>query len=219
MSKPYGKTPNLFKRCEETHEILFDEYRLPEFEMLKHITWVGTEKIDGTNIRIIWDAEEETLEIKGRSDKAQIPSDLLETLRSKFSALNFIGLDSMTLYGEGYGKKIQGCGSRYCSDSTNFILFDVRCGHWWLKREDIIGIAANLGVGVVTIAAKGTLAGLVSYLTTRPTSSVAEDKTLVIEGLVVQPEIPLLLRNGDRVKCKIKMTDIMKLINQGELAQ
>jgi len=51
----YPKIQSIFKRDELTHKFL-SEFSLPEFEYLQLNIWEFTEKIDGTNIRIIWDS-------------------------------------------------------------------------------------------------------------------------------------------------------------------
>jgi len=55
----YHKIQTIFKRNPETNfkTLLEGEYSLPEFESLKNNEWVWTEKVDGTNIRIMWDRE------------------------------------------------------------------------------------------------------------------------------------------------------------------
>ncbi len=56
MSDLYQKIPGLFKREEvRPFKLLEGVYREPELELLKDIEWVFTEKVDGTNIRVIWD--------------------------------------------------------------------------------------------------------------------------------------------------------------------
>lgn len=50
----YHKINSIYKRDEKTKEFT-NEFSLPEFEYLKHNLWEFTEKIDGTNVRIIWE--------------------------------------------------------------------------------------------------------------------------------------------------------------------
>ena len=98
---------------------------MPEFEVLKDISWIWTEKIDGTNIRILWDGHD--IRFGGKTDDAQIPTFLLNVLQTKFTAERmkevFTDATEVCLYGEGYGVKIQK-GSHYLPDRTDFILFD-----------------------------------------------------------------------------------------------
>lgn len=77
--KEYLKIKNIF---------LFDEkYRtvvgLDEtMQTLKNITWEGTEKVDGTNVRVHWDGHR--IEFAGRTDKAELPKELKEALSNIF---------------------------------------------------------------------------------------------------------------------------------------
>ena len=71
MEKEYQKIGNVFKFDEKFRTIV----GLNEpYETLKNIIWQGTEKIDGTNIRIHWDGHDITF--AGHTDKAQIPNNL-----------------------------------------------------------------------------------------------------------------------------------------------
>ncbi len=84
MSTEYHKIQTIFKRNPATkYKTLLDgQYSLPEFEYLKDNKWVFTEKVDGTNIRVIFDGENVTF--AGRTGRAQIPADLVNTLNSRF---------------------------------------------------------------------------------------------------------------------------------------
>ena len=81
--KPYHKIQTVYKRSHETNDLIEGEWSLPEFDLLKDIQWIWTEKIDGTNIRIIFNGD--TVEFKGRTDKAELPKHLLKTLKETFT--------------------------------------------------------------------------------------------------------------------------------------
>lgn len=80
----YGKTENLFTRNEETHKLNIGDFRNPYVRQIKD--WLVTEKIDGTNMRIIldwaYDEEEDRwrpiVDVRGRSDKATVPKGFLQ---------------------------------------------------------------------------------------------------------------------------------------------
>ncbi len=55
---------------------------MPEFEYLQDNEWEFTEKIDGTNIRIIFDGEK--ISFAGRTNKSRIPEELSLRLKCKF---------------------------------------------------------------------------------------------------------------------------------------
>ena len=88
----YHKIQTIFKRDPETKfkTLLLGQYSLPEFEYLKDNDWVWTEKVDGTNIRIMWDKERVTF--GGKSDNAQIPAFLVTRLQEMFATDKFKAL-------------------------------------------------------------------------------------------------------------------------------
>ncbi|NIN67528.1 MAG: hypothetical protein GTO63_23060, partial [Anaerolineae bacterium] len=65
MSHSYPKMLNLFKFHEPTKGRT-TEFSCPEFKYLQYTDWVLTEKIDGTNVRVIFD-DEGLYEIRGRT--------------------------------------------------------------------------------------------------------------------------------------------------------
>ena len=70
--KEYQKIANIYKFDEKYRNIV----GLNEtYELLKDLTWEGTEKVDGTNVRIHWDGHD--IEIKGHTEKSQLPSHLV----------------------------------------------------------------------------------------------------------------------------------------------
>ena len=152
--KQYQKIQTVyFRDPENSHKTLLEgTWAKPEFELLKDIDWICTEKIDGTNIRIMWDGE--NVRFGGKTDNAQIPTILIAALQDTFTnekmKVCFPDSDNVCLYGEGYGKKIQK-GGNYLPDRADFILFDVKVGDWWLNRAANEDVARKLGIGVVPI--------------------------------------------------------------------
>jgi hypothetical protein len=126
----YHKINTIFKRDEKTKHIIEGDYSLPEFEYLKDNKWVFTEKVDGTNIRVMWNGE--SVVFGGKTDDAQMPVFLLYKLQELFEGtqkrLLFkekFGAEPVCLYGEGYGAKIQKGGGNYNPSGVDFVLFDV----------------------------------------------------------------------------------------------
>jgi hypothetical protein len=209
--KEYHKIQSVFKRDDKTHKFIIGEYTCPEFELLKDIQWVGTEKVDGTNIRVIWDGFD--LKFKGRTDRADIPKHLLEKLDVLFDpetmGMVFSNLtvgESVCLYGEGYGRKIQK-GHNYLPDSTSFILFDIKIGGYWLERDNIEGIADTLDINVVPVIREGTLSQAIDLCERGFKSTIADNKDYDAEGLVLKPKTDLFDRRGNRIITKIKTKD------------
>ena len=211
--KEYHKIQTVFKRDPETNfkTLLMGEYSLPEFELLKDIQWGWTEKVDGTNIRIMWD-NPWTI-IGGKTDRATIPTflekALLEIFTTEKMSSIFSETESACLYGEGYGQKIQK-GGNYLPDSNSFILFDCRIGPWWMTRETLEDFASRLGIGIVPIIGSGTLAQAVEFAEKGYKSTIAHNTDYDAEGLVLKPRLELLARNANRIISKIKHKDFTK---------
>lgn len=218
----YQKIQTLFKR-DERNIIIPDQFTYPEFEVLKDLKWECTEKIDGTNIRIELTSSGNPedgiiMSFKGRTDKAIIPEHLLTKLNWLFDrehlmeALNITDETqdcNITLYGEGYGAKIQK-GGNYISNDVNFILFDVKIGKWWLDRESIKDIANKLGINVVPLMGYMTIPEAIEYVKEGFKSTIAENKDYDAEGLVLKAPCGLLKRDGERLITKIKTVDFRK---------
>ena len=206
--KTYHKIQTVFKRDPETKfkTLLENDYSLPEFEYLKNNKWIFTEKVDGTNIRIMF--QDGKITFGGKTDRAEIPNKLVNRLNEKILPLidKFVEIFNdadVCLYGEGYGAKIQKGGGNYRADQ-DFVLFDIKIGHWWLKREDVEDIANKLNLDIVPIIGSGSLEELVEYVKTGFSSKWGE---FMAEGIVARPENELLARNGNRIITKLKHKD------------
>jgi hypothetical protein len=116
--------------------------------------------------------------------------------------------DSMILYGEGYGNKIQKVGSEYRKD-TGFILFDVSINGVWLERENVEDIAKQLAIPVVPVVFRGSLEEGIS-LTQEGQTSVVAKGDLMSEGFVMRPATELIDRLGRRIISKIKNKDFAR---------
>ena len=206
--KEYEKIETIFARDEKTKKINEELYRNKTVEFLKDVDWEFTEKIDGTNIRVCWDGHK--VSYYGRTDKAQIPSQLMNRLIELFGGETNeeifeqkFGEKSVMLIGEGYGAKIQKCGADYREDN-DFILFDVCIDNNYLSREDVKGIAEYFGIDVVPTIMIGKLEDGINYVKSKPDSRIGTAKS---EGLVARPLLELKDKNGKRVIVKIKVCD------------
>lgn len=204
----YTKIPNIFKREEcGNNKLIEGEFSTPELKYLANAQWVWTEKVDGTNIRVIWDGHSVTF--GGRTDKAQIPAHLVNKLNKLFGGTNkeeifeqHFGDVPVILFGEGYGEKIQKGGGLY--GPVNFILFDVFINGVWLKREAVEEIAFAFNIGVVPIVGGGSLNQAVEEIRKHPKSQLRDAE---LEGFVCRPACELLDRMGNRIIVKIKCRD------------
>lgn len=202
----YHKIQTVFKRDQENNfkALLEGQFSLPEFEFLQDNTWVFTEKVDGTNIRIMW--EDNKLKFGGKTDSAQIPATLAEELINMFDKGAMEDLfpeGPVCLYGEGYGPQIQKGGGNY-RDNQSFVLFDVKVGRWWLKREGVEDVAHQLGLDRVPIIGSGTLGDLVEKCRAGFNSQWGNFEA---EGIVARPQTELCTRGGSRIITKLKIRD------------
>lgn len=203
----YHKINSIFKRDDKGNFIIGD-WSTPEFEYLSDLQWDWDEKIDGTNIRLGLD-EFGKFFIKGRTEKAVIPPllmdslldlDLERKLRENYS-------NTITLYGEGYGFKIQKVGKLYRPDSHSFCLFDIKIGKFWLLKDAIVNIAETLGIEVAPQLASGTLYEGIEFIKSNPRSTFGD---FVMEGIIARPQVQLFNRMNARIITKIKVKDFNK---------
>ena len=204
----YHKIQSIFKRdMSSKRKTLIDgDWTLPEFEYLASNIWTFTEKVDGTNIRVIF--KDGSVTFGGRTADAQIPAQLVTRLNERFFPLavqlgEVFKDGEAVLYGEGYGAKIQKVGGSYRPDQ-DFVLFDVRVGPWWLQRADVEDVAQRLGIDVVPVIGEGTLHDAVAWAK-RGIRSVWGD--FEAEGIVARPKTELNTRGGQRLIAKIKCRD------------
>jgi hypothetical protein len=219
--KEYHKIQTVFKRDPETNhkKLLFGDYSLPEFEYLKDNQWIFTEKVDGTNIRVMFDGK--GLSFGGKTDGAQIPALLVKKLNDRFLPQlplffqKFGNESEVCLYGEGYGAKIQKGGGNYRQDQ-DFVLFDVnirakqstedneRVNDWWLQRVDVEDVARFFVLDVVPIIGEGTFDEMIQMA---KNGFVSTWGSFQAEGIVARPKTELRTRSGARLITKIKHRD------------
>jgi len=212
----YHKIQSLYKR-DQKGKMLFGEYSLPEFDYLKDNMWELTEKVDGTNIRVYYTGCEmygDDMGFGGKTDNAQIPAHLvnrlnelfwIDKLRDAFPSDLPEDVDrKICLYGEGFGVKIQKGGGNYIPDGVDFVLFDVKIGDWWLKREDVEDVASKLGINTVPVLCFGTLEFMEKLCEDGFKSQWGD---FIAEGIVARPQVELRDRAGHRIITKLKHKD------------
>ena len=211
----YHKIETLYERDEKTHRLK------PELILKNSVygiikTWQFTEKIDGTNIRLIWEpvintdgpCRPESFRIGGKTDNAQIHADLIaniERMELRDKMRDVFPATDVILYGEGYGAGIQRGGDY--SDTKKFILFDVFVdGKWWLSWENTCNVAARLGLDTVPFIGEMTLEAATAYVRAGFQSALNGGKAKA-EGLVGRPCEALFDKKGHRLIVKLKTKD------------
>lgn len=208
MLSEYHKIETLFDRNSD-FTVNTAEYRK---EVFRYITeWDVTEKVDGTNIRIMLESSGD-LTIGGRTNNAQMPADLFKFLSQKFTVdlmkERFWDGDktpSVCLYGEGYGPGIQKGGGLYRADKS-FILFDCLVDDkWWLRKDALDGVASDLGCEIVPYLGRMTVGNIVEYVRNPFHSAISSKATA--EGIVARPPEPMYDAAGKRIIFKLKTRD------------
>lgn len=211
----YHKIHNPFNLNMETKFRSIDEgWTKEEFAYLASLPWTATEKIDGTNVRVMWDGSEITFD--GKTDNASMPGGLVQHLQSKFGTHEMLqafqerfGESRVTIYGEGFGGKIQKGGSTY-GPEMRFSAFDVRIGEWWLLQENFRGLMEGLEIPVApsVYTAEGYwTAPLTAWIEMAQSGIESFYGPFTAEGLICKPTVELQTRNGERIVVKIKTRD------------
>lgn len=205
--KEYHKIHTVFKRDMESRRktLVLGDFANEAFAYLADNLWEFTEKVDGTNIRVMVDAG--GVAFGGKTDNAAIPAPLVNRLQERFlpqvALLAEMFPEGACLYGEGYGPKIQS-GGNYRHDQ-DVVLFDVKVRDWWLQRDAIEDVASKLGLDVVPVIGRGTLHDAISMVRDGFNSRWGE---FLAEGIVARPVVELRTRSGHRIITKLKHRDL-----------
>jgi hypothetical protein len=205
----YHKIETLYERDLQTHYVKPGVLKNRVYSLLK--SWHWTEKVDGTNIRVMWDPTAKPgLSFGGKSDNAQIHPNLLKWVYEHISIdkLAEIFPDvKAVIYGEGYGAGIQKGGGDY-SPEKKIIIFDVLVGDkWWLAHEDVCDVAKKLGLEVVPYFGEMTLEDATEFVRKGFKSRCAVNGSKDAEGLVGRPLEALFDKKGARLIVKLKTKD------------
>lgn len=200
----YHKIETLYERDLATFKVDPTKLKNRTYSLIK--SWQFTEKIDGTNIRCIW--ENGTLKFGGKTDNAQIHADLVRWLYEHVSPLRLAEIfpdTSAVIYGEGYGAGIQK-GGLY-SPTKKLIVFDVLVGgKWWLSWENTCDVANKLDLEVVPLVGEMTLEEATAMVRAGFPSLLGNGE-MRAEGLVGRTAEPLFDKKGHRLIVKLKTKD------------
>lgn len=118
------------------------------------------------------------------------------------------------IYGEYFGTGIQKCGSRYIQNGNGFRVFDIKQQGWWLPKENRDAMCKGLGLEQVPFLGVMTLRDIEDMVRKGFTTKFegAADPTMLEEGIVARPIIPLYSGNGNstRVIVKVKYCDYVE---------
>lgn len=208
--KEYQKIETLYTFDSEIKRFRKEFYN-PIVEYLKDCKWFGTEKIDGTNIRILWNGH--SFEFGGRTDNAEIPKAVMKILTDNFNYDMEVlfeqkfGNKEVMLFMEAFAGKIQ---NGTYQGSEDIIGFDIMIGDVYLDKAVSKQIFEELGLKFVPVLEFNNLQECIDYVY-HNTQSIIQPQSK-IEGLVCYPAFRLYDHQGKRIIVKIKNKDLAKLI-------
>lgn len=214
----YHKIRNLFKRDPNTHKLL-DEMVCPEIDNNRY--WVGTEKLDGMNIRVTIERNIvvsavgpfHRIMVGGKTENATMQDSWIEHVLGYFAVPKLITLpeelwdsnDRLVIYGELCGPKINGNPHRL--DHLKFAMFDVE-GKRFLPPDLVARIALHFNVPTprVLFHREGLAHIIAEYRFGLKNQMVPGE---YLEGVVLRPFYgDLFDRFGNRLIFKLKLRDL-----------
>ena len=200
--KEYQKIETLYKFDNEIKRFRKEFYN-PIVEYLKDCKWIGTEKIDGTNTRVLWNGH--NFEFGGRTDKAVLPKELLQLLQDTFNYDMEVlfeqkfGEKEVLLFMEGYAGKIQNGAYK---GKESIIGFDIMIGDVYLDKTISKEIFREIGIQFVPMIEFNNLQECIDFVKNHQSSIIQPESQM--EGLVCFPAVRLYDHKGNRIIVKIK---------------
>ena len=116
------------------------------------------------------------------------------------------------IYGEYFGTGIQKCGSRYVQNGNDFRVFDIQAQGWWLPKENRDAMCKGLDLEQVPYLGNMTLADIEKMVRGGFTTKYenAADTTMIEEGIVARPVIPICDSRCNRIIVKVKYCDYVE---------
>jgi hypothetical protein len=119
------------------------------------------------------------------------------------------------IYGEYFGCGIQKGGGRYIQNGNDFLVFDICQQGWWLPKENRDAMCKTLGLKTVPYLGNMTLRQIEEMVMNGFATKFenASDPTLIEEGIVARPVVPLFDGRGNRIIVKVKYCDYIDYKN------
>jgi len=116
------------------------------------------------------------------------------------------------IYGEYFGCGIQKCGGRYVQNGNAFRVFDICQQGWWVPKDVRDSICKGLGLETVPYIGEMTLSEIEDMVRKGFTTKFenAADPTMIEEGIVARPTIPICDSRGNRIIVKVKYCDYVE---------
>lgn len=211
----FPKIQSPYKRNETG--VFIPEFSLQIFSYLLDNIWLIYEKIDGFNVRVIWDGE--NVHFNGKSDNTAFTVNQLSYLNSIFKPSLFAQFDPCVIYGELVGPKCNG--NLYKLQGQEFILFDCyRLSNVTAYHQSTAGWQDTDFLNELCTLFKIRRSPCIAVMTLRHCTkqfyngTLSEDyktSTMFIdkpsEGFILRPECELSTSRNERVITKLKFRD------------
>jgi hypothetical protein len=131
-------------------------------------------------------------------------------------AQDFFGVEleevPVYIYGEYFGCGVQKGGGRYVQNGNDFLVFDIRQQGWWTPKDVRDSLCKGLGLKTVPYLGQMTLCDIEQMVMNGFTTKYenAADPTLIEEGIVARPVIPMCDGRGKRIIVKVKYCDYIE---------
>lgn len=116
------------------------------------------------------------------------------------------------IYGEYFGTGVQKVGGRYIQNGNGFSVFDIRQQGWWLPKDMRDEMCKTLKLETVPYIGNMTLRDIEQMVMKgfKTKFDRAADPTLIEEGIVARPVIPMCDGRGNRIIVKVKYVDYIE---------
>ena len=154
-------------------------------------------------------------EVKGNNNKVQYwDKEFYDITEPNCEGMYGVELEEVPIYiyGEYFGEGIQKCGKRYIEKGNGFRVFDICQQGWWTPKEVRDGMCKQLGLETVPYLGNMTLREIENLVRSGFTTKFegASDPSLIEEGIVARPTIPLNNGRGNRIIVKVKYCDYVE---------
>ena len=152
--------------------------------------------------------------VKGDNNKVEYwDKELYDTVTPTTAGFYGVELEEVPIYiyGEYFGEGIQKCGKRYITKGNDFVVFDIKQQGWWTPKDVRDSLCEKLGLKTVPFIGVMTLADIEDMVRKGfATKFGAADPTLLEEGIVARPIIPLFDGSNKRIIVKVKYCDYIE---------
>ena len=203
----FPKIQSPYKRNETG--VFIPEFSLQVFSYLLDNIWLIYEKIDGFNVRVIWDGE--NVHFNGKSDNTAFTVAQLDYLGSIFKPNLFAQFEPCVVYGELVGPKCNG--NLYKLQSHEFVLFDCyrSLNLTWQNTDFLEELCKIFKIRRSPCIAVMTLRQCSQHFFDGTLNEAYKTSTMFAgkpsEGFILRPECELLTQYNERVITKLKFRD------------